>query len=163
MITQTELKELMTYDPETGEFRWIEDKYIGRSKNKRWPVAGCVNRKLGYLVIRFDGKLYYAHRLAWLYMTGKWPKNQIDHINGNKLDNRWSNIREATSAQNQMNSPVKNKFGLKGIYKNKKRFGVAIRHNNKRIYLGTYDTPEEAHEVYWEKAQELFGEYARVS
>lgn len=116
MLTQEELKRLLTYEPETGIFRWCRD--YGELKGK---VAGSL-RKTGYVKIHMSGIDYTAHRLAWLYVYGYFPK-ELDHINGDGADNRISNLREATHSQNGANAKLRidNKVGMRGIYWNKTR------------------------------------------
>ena len=91
MITQSELKELLNYDPATGVFTWL----VSRGRVKASSVAGHVHSR-GYIVIMVDGRRHLAHRLAFVYMTGTFPDDQVDHINEIKADNRWINLREAT-------------------------------------------------------------------
>ena len=143
-LTQSKLKRLLHYDPETGEFI---RRFALRNNIKIGTVAGSIDR--GYLRILVGGALYRAHRLAWLYMTGKPPKDQIDHVNGIKNDNRFCNLREATNSQNQFNSAVQNnKLGIKGVSVNGNGYQAEARVDSKRYYLGTYGTSEEASNVY---------------
>ena len=131
-ITQEYLKSILSYDPETGLFTWLVQK---GARALVGSIAGTI-RNNGYLKINIDKQLYYAHRLAHLYMTGEWPKNHIDHINGIKNDNHWCNLREATYSQNNKNRAS---YGStdKNIYPYRGRFVI-------RVCLGTYDTKEEA-------------------
>lgn len=101
ILTAERLRELLTYDPETGEFRW---RYT-RGCRARGQIAGTVTC-LGYLTIAIDGRKYKAHRLAWLHVHGEWPYPEIDHINRIKLDNRLVNLRRATRAENNANRVV---------------------------------------------------------
>lgn len=159
LLTFEKANKRVKYDPETGNFirifsRKVSDigKQIGVSDHK------------GYVKISIDKVNYRAHRLAWFLMTGKWPENQIDHINGIKSDNRFCNLREATHSQNNANKSktVKNVSGYKGICKVNSRWRALIKVDGKKIHLGYYDTPEEAHAAYVAKSKELFGEYAKV-
>lgn len=100
-MTQQQLKEILHYNPNTGAFTW---KICPRKSIKEGSIAGRLSR---YIQIQYKGKKYYAHRLAWLYMYGKLPKNQIDHINRDKTDNRISNLRDVTHFENQQNQERK--------------------------------------------------------
>ena len=150
MLTQEELKKHLSYNPETGLFTWLN---IRKMKGK---IAGSNCHQ--YIRINIRGKKYLAHRLAWLYMTGNWPKNQIDHKDRNKSNNSFINLREATRSQQQANSKTTGKWG-RGISKNKNKWRACIYLNNKRIHLGNFYTIEEAKEIYNNKAKELFGEF----
>ena len=107
MITQDELKDLLHYNKETGDFTWIKP-----DTEAKIGVAGCYCN--GYVVISIDGEAYYAHRLAWFYVYGVWPQIQIDHVNHIKDDNRLINLREATILDNQRNAS-KRKDNLSGV------------------------------------------------
>lgn len=161
MLTQTQLKDVLTYDPATGLFRYRHDRRGGI--NKAGDIAGTFNAK-GYRQISI-GRTYGAHRLAWLYMTGAWPKHQIDHKNGVRDDNRWCNLREATNAQNCASRGVKanNRLGLKGVYPHGKRFAVCLYKNGERHYLGTFATAEDASTAYSEAANDLHGDFVRAA
>jgi len=154
----------LRYEPETGLFFWLSARPRIRVGNQ----AGYLKKDRGYTYIEFDGKSYAAHRLAWFYVTKEWPKNQIDHINGNRSDNRIENLREATNSQNRANSKSTNKNGLKGvkfipwIKEGGRCWQSQITHNKKVLYLGCYHTKEEAHEVYLKKAKELHGIFSRA-
>lgn len=154
MITLERLKEVLEYNPESGVWVW-------RASSRRgWAgkVAGSISH-WGYIEIRIDGRLYKAQRLAWLYMTGSWPRAGIDHKNLVQTDNRWVNLREATQSQNSANRRVhpKTKSGLKGVYPNGLRWEARISGK----YLGLFKTPEEAHAAYVVAAKARFGEFAR--
>jgi len=120
----------------------------------------------GYRRICIDNRVYLAHRLAWLYMTGEWPKHQIDHINGNKNDNRHVNLREATNSENMRNTGKRsdNSSGFKGVYWNseKMRWSAQISYNGRHKSLGTFDTAEEAHVAYRSASEKLHGQFARA-
>lgn len=160
-LTAARLRELLQYNPETGE--WLRLQASGKRLTRPdsvGPVRGQGNW-LGYKQISVDGHQYQAHRLAWLYMVGQWPNGQIDHINGDGKDNRWSNLRDVeprVNTQNQRTARKDNRLGLLGVYPNHNRFMARISTPEKRNkYLGTFDTAEEAHEAYL-KAKRQFHE-----
>lgn len=148
-ITQARLKELFSYDPETGAFTRL--KRVATS-TRIGEVAGCVNLANRYVYITISKRSYLAHRLAWLYMTGDWPAQQIDHLDGERANNRWSNLRQVTNkvnGQNQRRARVDNKScGLLGVRRNHHRWQAGIQVDGKRINLGMFATPEEAHAAY---------------
>lgn len=159
MISQAQLKEVLEYNHDTGLFTWIK---VNCNRVKVGNVAG--NKSVnGYIRIKIK-KEYLAHRLAYLYMTGHFPENSIDHINHIKDDNRWANLRAATTAQNRANTKkrINNKSGYKGVSwdKQKKKWCAKITHMSKQMHIGYYTTAEEASEVYKKKAIELNGKFA---
>jgi hypothetical protein len=146
-LTAERLRELLHYDPETGVFT-----RIARVRGTRpGAVAGSMTSK-GYRQVRIDGRQYQAHRLAWLYMTGEWPADQIDHRDGDPANNRFDNLRAATHAENQQNrAPPKNSTsGLIGAswQQRSRRWVAQIDAGGRQVYLGLFDTPEEAHAAY---------------
>ena len=145
MITQAELKTLLTYDPNTGVFKWA----VGQPGRRLNSVAGSVSAK-GYRVLRVNYVQYRAARLAWLYMTGNWPF-VVDHFNGDTLDDSFANLRNVSPLLNTQNRHKANSnslSGLIGALKSHKGWRARIHINGKRVDLGTYSTPEKAHEVY---------------
>ena len=157
---QERLLNLFNYDYNTGLLKW---KYQKQS-HFNGKIAGY--RKRGYIKIEVDGSEFMAHRLVWKIVTGIDPgSSQVDHINGDKIDNRFTNLRLASNAQNAMNKGVsaRNTSGYKGVsYSERRQKWVAtIRINGKSIYLGRYSTPELAHMAYCKAAAELHGEFAR--
>ena len=138
------LKDLLCYCPERGIFTWREST---NTKIKVGSVAGH-EKATGYNEIRINGKTYKAHRLAWLYVYGEWPKGEIDHINHDGMDNRISNLRDVSHRENGMNQPIRknNKSGVNGIHKNKsgKKWLAAIHTNYKVIPLGSFSDKFEA-------------------
>lgn len=159
-LTQARLKELLRYDPETGVFTWL----VRRNGVKSDGLAGAIYNN-GYVVIKIDGKRYGAHRLAWQYMTGALPEDQIDHRDLDKANNRWDNLRPATDLQNIANRSSWSKSGFKGVYKpiGRNDYRTEIRINGKRKLLGYFKTPEEAHAVYVKAANDVHGEFARAA
>jgi HNH endonuclease len=152
----------LQYEPETGIFRWSRDTQCGRAR--AGGEAGTVNSH-GYRHIYVCGRRYYAHRLAWLFMHGRWPAATIDHINGDPLDNRIRNLREATHTQNIQNSrrkTTRNKAGLKGVSLSRTRWRATINVYGNRMSLGTFDNKEDAAAAYATAARKYFGEFART-
>ena len=140
MLSHEKLLELLEYSPSTGLFTWR----VSRSGNKGvGSIAGTL-QKDGCLTIGLDRKIYKAHRLAWFYMTGSWPKKLVDHRNTIRTDNSWNNLREANHAQNMYNSPSKNKFGATGIRAVGSKFQVYLTENGYIKYFGTCHTQQEA-------------------
>lgn len=149
-LTVDQLKDALDYNPETGNFAW---KIRPSKAVKAGDAAGCTEKRIGYITIGIAGRVYKAHRLAWLYMHGEWPKGLIDHINGNKADNRIANLRDVGAhgnAQNVKKPNRRNKSGFMGViwYQNKWRASISV--NGKSKWLGDYSTPEKAHQVYLE-------------
>lgn len=159
-----QVRELFDYDPETGLLRWR----VSRSRWRAGDVVGTPHSKHRYMCIRFEGKEYANHRLAFAWMMGRWPEPMVDHKNQDKLDNRWCNLREATASQNSQNRKVAstNKLGFKGVIA-KERYGVVkyeavIRlDNGRRKHLGRFNTPQEAHQAYVMAAEAHHGEFAK--
>ena len=147
MITFDRLREYLTYCPETGNFFANQD-----SMNAKAGRQLGTKHSTGYFVIRIDDKLYKAHRLAWLYMTGKMPEKCIDHINRNGLDNRWENLREVCQSQNTQNSMFRktNTSGFHGVswYAKTQKWRARISHNSRTLHLGYFETKEQAYEAY---------------
>lgn len=155
IYTLEEMKFFLNYDPETGVFTRIRGTKVGETTG--------VRSKDGYIYVNFFYRKYFAHILAWWFMTGTWPDKQIDHINCDKSDNRFANLRLTTPRLNCMNRGARkdNKTGLKGVVKKGKKWRAGITVNYEKKWLGYYDTPEEAHEAYKKAALESAGEYAK--
>lgn len=152
-LTQKELMDRLLYDPETGIFKWLKIAPNQRERCERKDkVAGSVNDR-GYVKIRINGAWHSAHRLAWLYMVGQWPSEDIDHINLNKSDNRWDNLRAASPMQNRQNRtiPKRNKTGFLGVAHHNRlpNLFIAQYHKDGRNHvIGFFKRPEEAHAAY---------------
>lgn len=162
MLTQTRLKECLSYNPETGEFRALFTSGARRAGD----IADARHPK-GYTAITLDGGRYLAHRLAWLYVHGQFPPEDIDHINGVKSDNRICNLRAANRSQNMANIGAlsNSKSGIRGVrfYSRTSRWIASIRADGKTTHLGYFATAEEAAQAYREAATRLHGEFARAS
>ena len=157
-----ELKRTYDYSPETGYFTRIRKT---SPKTNIGDIAGDNSKALfqTYIQISLNGKPYSAHRVAWLLMTGEWPKDQIDHINGNGLDNRLVNLRECNHAQNMRNrhpSP-KSKSGYQGVYWRAayNMWESMIWVGGEFVKLGMFECKHEAAKVYNNKVVELYDEF----
>jgi hypothetical protein len=153
---------LLKYQADTGTFFWRVD-----TKNtSAGDIAGS-RQSRGYWHVKINRRLYMAHRLAWLYVTGDWPLAHIDHINGDRSDNRFANLRIGTNAENVRNSKMRsnNKCGYKGVHYKKaiKKFVAQISADGRVYHLGVFKTAAEAHAAYWKAAQERFGKFARAA
>jgi hypothetical protein len=159
-LTREFLRSVFDYNSETGDLVWKKNRGNNKVKGK---IAGYTNKD-GYILIRVNDKLHYAHRLVWFWVMGEWPKNQIDHINRIRNDNRWVNLRSATPSQNKQNTVARkdNKLGIKGVFwcKRSKKYKVKITVNKKYIHLGYYSNLEEAIKIRKKAEKEYFGEFA---
>lgn len=160
-LTHTRLKEVIKYDPETGVFTWLKREH-------RKDLIGCDAGSVsgtGYRTIRVDGVLYQAHRIAFLYMTGQFPSHDIDHINRDRSDNRWENLRPATRSQNCFNKAMisTNTSGVKGVYwhKKNKKWTVYVQINQKYTYLGIYEDIELAELIANEARVKYYGDFIK--
>jgi len=160
MLTQARLRTLLTYDPETGEFRWR----VQRGGKPVGTVAGTL-RDNGYLQIMIDRVCRRAHRLAWLYVVGEWPVGSLDHIDGDPLNNRIANLRLADGTQNNANAKMHhtNKSGHRGVHFDRSRgkWVAYISAHGRRRHLGYFDDIAAAIAVRRAAALEAFGEFAR--
>ena len=160
MLTQDYLHSILSYNQDTGIFTWK----IAKQRIKIGQVAGHVHHTQ-YVRIIIDQKSYAAHRLAWLYVYGYIPKNNIDHIDGNPSNNKISNLREATFSQNNHNAKLRkdNKSGIKGVYFDNtcKRYIAKIGLNNKPILLGYFKNIEEAEKAIKEAREKYHQQFKR--
>jgi hypothetical protein len=148
MITQDRLKEVLDYNPDTGVFVY---KISTAHRIKVGQVAGYNHGR--YLRIKIDGGDYYLHRIAWLYVHGRFPALFLDHINTDCYDNRICNLREVSDSQNKQNIRKANSVsstGLLGVsvHKASNKFVAQININGEHRYIGLYKTAQEAHEAY---------------
>ena len=158
MIDAETLRNLLDYDPLTGHLVWRVNR---GTRAKAGQIAGALDPQ-GYVVVGVNSRTYLAHRLVYLHQIGKWPPLEMDHINGDKADNSWANLRLATSAQNKANRPKYRGVLPKGVAKNGDRFMALITVDSKQKYLGNFASAELAHAAYCEAAQQAFGAYHRA-
>jgi|TARA_R100000501_G_C2587213_1_gene88399 hypothetical protein len=160
-ITADRLRAVLRYEKESGQFYWIAPPW--NHTNLIGQRAGC--NATGYILIRIDGRKYKAHRLAWLYVKGVWPKSRLDHRDGQTTNNRIDNLREATPAQNCANSRRRSgKVIAKGVRRLPSgKFQARIRHENKLQTIGTFQTEDQAAQAYFARARAFYGEFARAA
>ena len=156
-LSANRLRKLLNYAPATGVFRWrVRGPNVG-------TVAGTIHPPKGYRQICIDGKIYRANRLAWLYMTGKWPKLEIGYINHTTSDTRWANLRAMTPSQRGATSRRRNKLGVRGVWITKSgKYAASIKVAGKKKYLGLFDTIEKASVAYTRAAKDAFGRFVRA-
>src|SRR3990167_1534850 len=158
-LTQARLQELLHYDPETGIFTWRTTEHTGKNKafvlHSKGDIAGSI---IGhkYLRVTVEGVRYYCHRLAWFYMTAKWPHPEVDHENGNGADNRWTNLREATrrkNAQNLRSARADSASGILGVSwdDSRSQWVARIKVGGAYKFLGRFDSAEAAEQAYRKK------------
>lgn len=173
LLTAELLREHLRYDPATGDLWWIKpgpkrqlDRPAGTIAMRGRPNGPkTYYRHLGISVKPGVYEKRYAHELIWLYMTGRWAHPEVDHKNQNGLDNRWSNLREATRSQQCANRIVRPNR-LKGAYRADTKTPMWFSHikkDGKKTYLGLYPTEQEAHDAYRKAAKRLHGKFARFT
>jgi hypothetical protein len=150
-LTAERLRELVVYHPDTGVFNWRHRRKWISEKRFRAPLG---SNSHGYLIAKIDGVMCRLHIFAWLYMTGQWPKDEIDHKDRDKTNNRWTNLREATKGQNRANQTARSKCGVKGV-----TIMAHIKIAGKVVCLGYFASVEEAGEAYRVAAEKAYGEF----
>lgn len=156
MLTREAIQVFLRYDPVTGDFMRL-------NKRGEWRPANGVHQATQYRVIGINHRPYLAHRLAFLYMTGEWPKNQVDHINGARADNRWVNLRDVTDGvnkQNRQGPQINNRLSQLGVSfcparRGTKKYVAQLVTAGKRVLCSYHYTAEEAHAAYIQAKREL--------
>ena len=155
------LEWLLSYDPQTGHFHHLTAR--GGRSGGVGAIAGT-RMSTGYIGIKLPDRLVLAHRLAWLWMTGKWPDREIDHINGDRADNRWSNLREATRSQQAQNGAMRstNTSGRIGVFldKSRQKWVADVTLYGKSVFRNRYDSFQEACVARESAERKAFGEFA---
>lgn len=170
LVAVSFLHECFTLDAERGALIWKERprshfrdnlSHIATNTRRAGRPAGSKQRA-GYLSVSFSPNRMQVHRIVWAMHTGVWPAAEIDHVNGDKADNRICNLREATRSQNVANQGAysSNKVGLKGVSPHGLRYRAQIKTQGAVLYLGMFDTPELAHDAYCAAARQYHGEFA---
>lgn len=152
-LSAVQVRELLAYDPETGLLTW---KVEGRGTSQG-RVAGSM-RNNGYFRVGIRRKAYSIHRIAWLIYYGEWPKDQVDHIDGDRTNNRISNLRPASAtvnSQNRVRAQANNRLGVMGVRLYRGKYQACLRLSGKYVYLGRYCTIEEARDAYLKAKREL--------
>lgn len=147
-LSHSVLLSLLHYDPLTGLFTWLVDRK-GVKKGRR---AGCLDKSHGYIRIGVIGRMFMAHRLAWFWMTGRWPDDEIDHEDGVRSNNVWTNLRPATDAEQKQNRAPRSssKSGLLGVTweKARNKWRVSIMRNGVSKFIGHFTDPMQAAAAY---------------
>jgi len=163
VLTQRELKEMFSYDPDTGLFTNLTVR--GHGRIKIGDIAGNIYAN-GYRYIEIKGKAFRSCRLVWLYVNGELPTKFVEHRNGNKSDDRLRNLRLATNSENQANrgAPSNNTSGTKGVRfdSDRMKWRAQIMVNGKSKNLGRFQTREEAMAAYANAAEKAWGDFAKV-
>ena len=164
ILTQELLKEFVKYDPDTGFFYKIKKKHARDNTRPLGSVVGHMSGD-GYIHFSFFGKKRKTHRMAWLYMTGSMPNGIIDHIDGDRTNNKFSNLRDVTHTENSANMhKICSRTGFRGVYEKIKK-GVVVSYvaQYDKKHLGTFNTPEEASTCVDEYLFNLFGDNAKLA
>lgn len=161
MLTQQELKSKLSFNPETGIFTWL---IANNSRVKVGMIAGTFS-STGYVYITIDRKNYKSHRLAWLYMNGECPKDMIDHVDGDKLNNKIVNLRKCNQSQNMQNQKLSkfNTSGYKGVswHNATSKWRSRAKLKSKQYHLGLFERAEDAFKAYQKFAKQNHGEFYR--
>lgn len=165
LLSVAQLREIFICDPEQGTLVWRERPGVVGNRRVAGKPAGALNTA-GYRVVTVRPQWMYVHRVVWAMAHGEWPTHRIDHVNGDRSDNRLANLREASHAENLSNrgAQVNSQSGIKGVYRETftGRWRASIQHEGKTYNLGRYDTPEAAQAAYRAAAERFHGAFART-
>jgi hypothetical protein len=168
-VSADQVRALLNYDPETGVFTWRPRENPSQSNwNERWSGKRAGTKSsFGYRDICLNSAVYKEHRLAFLWMTGRWPEADIDHVDMNRDNNAWLNLREASRSQNHGNRKVRrdSATGVKGVYYDKKlnKYVAYIKLTGGKKHLGCFVNQSDAAAEYAKNARSLFGDFARTA
>lgn len=159
-LSHKHVKECFHYEPSSGKLTWK----ISKARCVKIGQEAGWMRSDGYRQVEVDGTKFLVHRLIYFFIEGKFPPKEIDHIDGNKSNNRWNNIRACSRSENMSNAGPRrnNKLGIRGVYYDPKRrrYITRIRKGCTKKYIGSFKTKEEAARAYQEEQSKIFGEYA---
>lgn len=167
MLTSGNFRKFVNYDATSGFFTWLERTWGAAPKRFNVRYAGTragASHVRGYRQIGLEGfGMFGEARLAWLYMTGKWPKDEIDHINGDPSDNRFANLREATSSENKANRRVQDtsRSGIKGVRFKNGKWLASVKKDGRSVHLGSFASAEAASAAFACAVKLVRGEFAR--
>lgn len=166
-LTAKYVRSILDYNPGTGLFVWKFRSDVSKKWNTRYVGKAAGRISNGYIGISINKKRYQAHRLAWLCMTGKWPEFEVDHRNTNRGNNKWNNLREATSSQNKGNARLRsdNTSKTKGVSwcSEREKWFVSIFVNGRQKNLGRFNFIKDARKAYLVAAKKHFGEFSRAA
>ena len=164
MISLERLRQVLEYDPETGLWEWLRPNLMNKKPISK--MAGTISVH-GYRIITYEGVKYRASRLAWFYMTGEWPSQEMDHKDKDKANDKWINLREVSRSENGLNRYLQpnNTSGARGVHwdLDRGKWGASVKHDGNIHFVGRYDLLDEAIEARDAAAQDLHGDFATLN
>lgn len=167
-VTAERVREVFSYDPLSGALTYrVRRKHYRPGERAGFVALKSNHRSGGYRIVRLDNREYAEHWLVWIHTHGRWPTGVLDHMNGDRADNRIANLRDCSVSQNNANrgKQANNTSGIKGVFfnRNARKWSSSINCRRRFYYLGLFKTADEAAAAYARKAKELFGEFARLA